>query len=272
MGKTALKETKVVHETDNLQMNIYRNFSNVYCHWHDEYEFVYCTRGSCECIADGIPYILNEGELALIGGGQIHSINITPPSQTSAVVIHPHICGSDCMNYFSKTILFDPVYKKGDPISEKIIQNIVHLISLIGEKPFGYELRVKSIISDTFALIIENRRFINRETKSTDTVIEPLVNCIHANYRESISLNMLSKQSNYSKAYIIRLFKRHTGMTPVEYINSYRISKSLALLSNTDMSVLEVSMETGFENAAYFIKLFKKQMGITPQKWRSSIK
>lgn len=272
MNKSSLKETQVSHETDNLQMNIYRNYSNVYCHWHDEYEFVLAMHGSCEVISDAISYTLKEGELALVGGGQIHQINITPPSQTVAVVIHPHLCGTDCMGYFSNNIMFDPMFKPSEPVGRRVIRNITELIKVIENKNMGYELRVKSLVADTFALLLENHRYNCSKAQGGNSVIEKLVDIIHAEYRGSIDLDMLSHRSNYSKPYIIRLFKRHTGKTPVEYINSYRISKSLGLLSNTDMSVLDVGLEVGFENTAYFIKLFKAQMGVTPLKWRKSTK
>lgn len=272
MKKSSLKETRVQHETDNLQMKIYRNYSDVYCHWHDEYEFILALRGSCEVISDATSYTLNEGELALVGGGQIHQINITPPSQTAAVVIHPHLCGTDCMGYFSNSIVFDPVFKPSDPVGGKVIRNITGLIKVMENKNIGYELRVKSIVTDTFALLLENGSYGCTHSKTVNSVMEELVSLIHSEYRGSIDLDMLSHRSNYSKPYIIRLFKRHTGKTPVEYINSYRISKSLGLLSNTDMSVLDVGLEVGFENTAYFIKLFKAQMGVTPLRWRNSTK
>ena len=80
---------------------------------------------------------------------------------------------------------------------------------------------------------------------------------------------MLCRVSNYSRCYIIRLFKKHTGQTPVDYINSYRLAKSAELLSNTDMSVLDVSLECGFENVGYVIILFKKSYGTTPLKWKN---
>lgn len=272
MKRSILKETRVVHETANLQMNTYRNYSNVYCHWHDEYEFVLVLQGCCEVISGGVPYALNEGELALIGGGQIHSINITPPSKTAAIVIHPHILGTDCLNYFTKTLIFDPLYKNEDSVDTAVINNVRRLLDAVENKAPAYDLRAKSIIADIFALLIENNRFANKDTKTSEPVIESLVDFIHTNYRENISLDMLSTLTNYSKAYIIRLFKQHTGKTPVEYVNSYRISRSFGLLSNTDMSILDVSMEVGFESTAYFIKLFKKLTGTTPLRWRTSTK
>ena len=191
---------------------------------------------------------------------------------TAATVIHPHILGSDCFNYFTKNTVFTPTYKKGDPVGEAIIENITRLLHTVENKAPGYDLRAKSVIADTFALLIENGRFSHKEATGIEPVIESLVDFIHTHYRETISLDILSRSTNYSKAYIIRLFKQHTGKTPVEYINSYRISRSFGLLSNTDMSILEVSMEVGFESTAYFIKLFKKLTGTTPLRWRNSTK
>jgi len=76
----------------------------------------------------------------------------------------------------------------------------------------------------------------------------------------------------YNQQYFVRFFKENTGKTPVSYINSYRVYKACELFRTSDLSVLEVAYECGFENVGYFIRTFKKQMNMTPLKYKMNIK
>ena len=159
-----------------------------------------------------------------MGGGQIHAINITPPSRAISVVIHPHLCGEDCMYYFSNKIVFDSVYKHSDPVGDAIIKNIVRLVSTMESKLPGYELRVKSLVSDSFALLVENQRYSYREIQSTNEIMTELIEIVRKEYHGNISLGLLAERTNYSKQYIIGLFKHHTGKTSIDYVNTHEFA------------------------------------------------
>ena len=269
MNKTVLKETKVVHKSDNLMMNVYRNRETIYLHWHDEYEFLYAN-SDCTVIVDGYTYTLNMGDVLLIEGGMLHSTTNSHKGSCTATVIHPHLLGEDCMTYFGNGISYQKLYRRGDSTGDVVIHNVTEINKCFADKKFGYELRIKSLVSDIFATLTENNCFtIEKKSRSTNKVLKGLIDLIHGNYKSLITLDSLCKASHYSRCYIIRLFKQHTGQTPIDYINSYRLTKATELLTNTDMSVLDVSLECGFENTGYFIKLFKNKFGTTHLKWKN---
>lgn len=84
----------------------------------------------------------------------------------------------------------------------------------------------------------------------------------------SVYLQTFSACKFHGVRNIIQMFRRNTGKTPIEYINSYRLYMSTGLLRNNNYTILDISMKCGFENVGYFIKLFKKEFGITPLKYR----
>jgi hypothetical protein len=65
-----------------------------------------------------------------------------------------------------------------------------------------------------------------------------------------------------------KYFRNLSGVTPITYINQYRINAASILLKETQLSVLDIAMNTGFENFSFFIKMFKKQNGCTPNNFR----
>lgn len=92
---------------------------------------------------------------------------------------------------------------------------------------------------------------------------------IHDNLSNQINLENLSKAMGVSKYYLHRLFKELTGTTPVEYITQTRITEAKRLLRDTKKSILDISIQCGFESQSYFSRIFKGVTGLTPSTHRS---
>ena len=97
-----------------------------------------------------------------------------------------------------------------------------------------------------------------------------LVNYINANSKSPISLSAAAKHVNLSKEYVASLFKKETGKTFCEYLNSVRLDTAKNLILSSDMSLTEISLSTGFENYNYFSRLFKRRFGTTAVKFKNS--
>lgn len=65
-----------------------------------------------------------------------------------------------------------------------------------------------------------------------------------------------------------RTFKKIVGISPIEYIQQFRIKKATEYLSHTNQSIMEISTDVGIENPEYFATLFKKKTGFTPTEYR----
>ncbi len=71
-----------------------------------------------------------------------------------------------------------------------------------------------------------------------------------------------------SSVYLGNIFKRHTRKAIPVFINEVRIRKSEKLILETNKSITDIAIETGYNNIEYFIKIFKKKKGITPKEFR----
>jgi two-component system, response regulator YesN len=93
---------------------------------------------------------------------------------------------------------------------------------------------------------------------------------ISSNYMNKLTLHNLSESLHINSAYLSVLFKKEMGSNFSDYLNSMRIKKSKELLVTTNLSLLEISLQTGFEEQSYFTKVFKKIVGCTPNKYRQN--
>lgn len=83
-----------------------------------------------------------------------------------------------------------------------------------------------------------------------------------------VMLSEIAEAVDLSPNFLCRIFKSITGMSPIAYLNTNKINHAKKLLSETNMSVKEISYECGFENDTYFYSLFRKMEGITPSMYR----
>ncbi|MCC2684792.1 MAG: yesS [Paenibacillaceae bacterium] len=65
-----------------------------------------------------------------------------------------------------------------------------------------------------------------------------------------------------------RLFHRTTGLTAMQYLTKVRLEKSMELLRNTDMTLQEIALATGYSYDNYFNKVFRKSTGLSPGQFR----
>ena len=81
-------------------------------------------------------------------------------------------------------------------------------------------------------------------------------------------LEALLEKTPYTHEYLCREFRRLMGCTPTDYINSLRLDRAHSLLENTNMRIVDICCEVGFESVSYFHKLFRKKYGASPASYR----
>lgn len=99
-------------------------------------------------------------------------------------------------------------------------------------------------------------------------VIKKAIKYITKNFSRQITLEEVSSVVHLSPSYFSSLFKECTGSTFKEYLNMIRVEESKRLLSNTDYSIIDIAIATGFESHSYFTKIFKRYTGYTPKQFR----
>ncbi|MBK1810363.1 helix-turn-helix transcriptional regulator [Clostridium sp. YIM B02505] len=91
---------------------------------------------------------------------------------------------------------------------------------------------------------------------------------IHMNIESYISLQDISEDLNLSKPYISLVFKKHMGLTVMDYIMNLKINRAKTFLTTTTQSIMEISQILGFHDSSHFCKTFKKITGVTATEYR----
>ena len=111
--------------------------------------------------------------------------------------------------------------------------------------------------------------FGNKEDDNTlSTTIEKY---IKENYKDpSLGLNKISDEFQISESYFSHMFKEKTGVNFSTYLENIRMSEAARMIKETDISLNELYISVGYNNANTFRRAFKKIYGVTPSSMREN--
>ncbi|HCW52867.1 MAG TPA: AraC family transcriptional regulator [Clostridium sp.] len=160
---------------------------------------------------------------------------------------------------YSKEVIKNGIATKYlHPIYNKFYKEISFLNSI--DKLQKLELNM----IDTYVNLLIN------DTEVTDSfVINRILKHLHLNIESTISLKKLSNDLNLSQGYISDCFKKHMGITIMNYAKKIRIDRAKVLLLTTNDSILDISIRLGFHDQSHFYKVFKSFTGVSPSQYRN---
>lgn len=95
---------------------------------------------------------------------------------------------------------------------------------------------------------------------------------IHSHFHQPIDLNQLAHLEGYTPTYYCDWFKKQTGMTPTSYIQALRLQHAKELLVQTDLPILHIAQQVGYEHHSSLTRLFQHHEQITPIAYRQQIR
>jgi two-component system response regulator YesN len=98
--------------------------------------------------------------------------------------------------------------------------------------------------------------------------IAQAVEYIEEHYNENIIINDLAERFEMSPNYFSSVFKKEMNQSAVNYITKLRLNHACQLLEESDMNVIDIAREVGYEEGQYFFRVFKKDTGMTPLQFR----
>lgn len=243
-------------------------------HFHNEIEFLFIASGKAEIVAGNNTYICNEGDMVIIDPLVQHSFKKhAKDAEIKGLVFDLKVVHS-ILSIYGYSHCFDNLKSVLILNKKKINTFLINEISIIDELLKKEKLNRLEIIGHITLIIAElaNIEMIfEDEILDSQSRIAQALDYINSNYSNKIYVSDLSSLVNMSVNNFIRIFKRTTSKTPIEYINNFRIRKAIQMLTTTDFTIEKISEETGFTNVQYFTKTFKNTLGISPTGYRKVI-
>jgi AraC-like DNA-binding protein len=281
----------VLHGNPEFPISLYTvnneepNIQILPCHWHEEFELIYITKGIGTFKVDTRSYILTEGELLFVNSKELHSAFSANDCYCNyyAFVFNLKFLENStsdlCTENYIKPLLLktkklENIISGRKFLEKQCIEILKNIITSFAEQKPCYELFIKAqlytllFLFYSYNAIIDCTSEISNKPNVNLAVIKDVLRFIDHNFSQTITIEAIAGIANLSKFHFIRVFKATTSMTPTEYINMIRINEAEKCFQTTNMNITDVANFCGFNNLSYFIKTFKNYKKITPYKYK----
>ena len=234
-------------------------------HTHSCIEIGLCLKGSGGLFIGGEIFPFEAGSVQMIQRGCVHDSHILmsrpdePPSQwryifadLEALGIWQAQPGSFTVKSDALSALYDLLYRE------------------LSQRPPDWQGQVRRLLE---AFLLEAGRCAPPRTQPLpDTAhaqaMAAVLHFIAVEYASDLSVEKLARRCNMSVSFFRKVFTRHVGMGPQQYILHVRLSLAAHMLRQTQKPILTISGEVGFGSLSSFNRLFRKAYGCTPREWR----
>ena len=109
---------------------------------------------------------------------------------------------------------------------------------------------------------------IPADAPQTDSKVQAVLQYINRHFAEPLTIDRIAGDTMLSKYYLCHLFRAHTGMTVMQYLNEQRLAAARQLLMHTDRPIVEIAQDCGFNTSSHFCSFFRSQEGMSPREFR----
>lgn len=134
----------------------------------------------------------------------------------------------------------------------------------------GYEA---TLIGKLIELMVNlSRNYIHADTTEAQALLRVgnVIGSLEKQYAKDWTIAEILEIAHMSRSNFMRVFKKATGQTPIEYLLRLRIQEAMKRLRQTEMSITEIALEVGFNDSNYFSRQFKKAVGQPPNEYKKT--
>jgi YesN/AraC family two-component response regulator len=263
------------HQPTNSFADVYNAYlyKDVYwsAHFHRGFEIVCVLKGSINTTIDGKAYRLREGECAWISPYQIHSYDHAENSLTCIIVFSERYVAAYAQKHRNQRST-RPTFQLSPTVQtllyNTLLADIPETSAYTLKLPQSDEYLLKSFLYAVCSDFEKNTDYT--PSSYDDSIVFKIIDFIEANYLSGISLHTLADALGYSYDYISRVFSQRFHLHFTTLVNQYRCEYATNLLTNKELSITEIALQSGFQSIRSFNRIFRLITGKSPSKFRNT--
>lgn len=257
---------------------VYGGEDAFYLHNHDYYEIFLVTKGTVAHMVNNVMQALPVGTFVLIRPHDIHShvcdnaskeetcfINFAFTQNTAEQLLHFLFCKAevDALVHcpMPPSIVLNPADRK------RVVSQISQLNTEQWHNKQALKRKMRILLTNLLPYFISSQI----DTGETDAPfwLSELMHRMSKPENFTLGIDQMITLSGKSREHVCRSFHKYYGGTITDYLNDLRINYASNLLINTNMSILDICFDCGFQSMSYFYRVFKKKNGSTPLDFRN---
>lgn len=285
------QQKKQTHDSPHFPCSAYYTDWNLHkiegvpWHWHKELEFMTVIRGKAMICFGDQSHLLEAGDGFFCNSSSLHQIHMADCESccVHSLVFDANLISGGAGTVFDEKYVYPLVSSKAfsgtalfrsSAVHREILRHLTSAHESCRDEAYGYEYDVRYHLAKALLLIVqENQDALSASAPASGQMnrIRKMLEYIHQNYAAPITISDLAASANICERECQRCFRKILHLTPMEYVQQYRIQMAGKLLMETKDSILNVGLAVGFANPSHFCKVFKQYMNCTPAGFRSKI-
>ncbi len=238
-------------------------------HAHDFFELFFVSSGRVLHMTNGEEQALGEGTLCLVHPEDVHFFKRSGPGEAAFLnlAFHPDPYDSACRVYKNsaegpggvRRVTVPPALRRS---FETRIQFLSDAAASSSALPAGGLLM--GVLLDALCYL----EGFGSSGAEAPLWLTRAMEAMRGPDNAQAGIPRMVALSGRSQETLCRAMKRFAGVTPSEYVNALRLSTAARLLRNTDMRVLDIQLDCGFDSASHFNQRFRREFGLSPSRYR----
>ena len=252
------------------------------CHWHPDLEFTLVLDGVKDYFINGQTLRINKGDGIFVNSKRLHYGFSADKSNCSfiVIVVHPSLLGEGTFpgkeyieSKFRHATEDYIILTKQSEWQREVLASITKIYDEMHRENCN-PIRLISQITSLCACIGDNIKSasMTHADERSWLAVWNMTGYVQKNYINKITVDDIAAAGSVCRSKCCKLFNEHIGQTPNAYLTRYRVQKSCEMLLETNMSVIEIAIASGFQSPSYFTHIFQKEIGLTPKEYRNQAK
>lgn len=236
-------------------------------HLHEAAEIIYVTDGTVALGVGQELYHMEKGDFAIVFPNVIHHYQVFGSGENKAIYLF--VEPSLIPGFYEDLQKYSPNYPiiSGEKVHVDVVNSVKALVSYQDVNPMIIQAHVQVI----FAHVFSDMEMIDKDAIGSDDLIYCAVEYVAKNYKEAIYLDKMAYDLGVSKYVLSRLFSKTFHCNFNKYVNGVRMNYATTALENTNNSITDICMDSGFESQRTFNRVFKEQYKMTPREYRMKL-
>lgn len=247
-------------------------------HWHEELEIIYVLEEELVIGLNNEIYTLKPRDILLINSSEVHFF-VTPPKKSKRIILQfeQRLFGPlSAMMRENKFVTphLSSSNESETQVHQSLERQILSIIEEYSKMRQGFQLVIQARLYDFMVVLLRQVPMEKYSSMERSKHLKRLERLEHVfeyvadNYAKEITLNEIARTANFSVYHFTRFFKETTGMTFIQYLNNFRVSKAVKYLTETDDPITEVAFRSGFDSIKTFNRVFKQLKGCSPSSFK----
>ena len=235
-----------------------------------------CREGWIRCKIDMEEHLIEKDGFVLVQPKRfVEFVDVSPDFQSSVFAYSRSFAES--LNFgdsFSDQLFFRQApYHVLQAEAKHVVNTYINCIRplLAQDESFTYRTEIARLLTRAMVLSLASlsrQAPVLREMNRPTRLVRDFVNLVADNYREHRDMDFYADRMCLTAKYITAIVKAQSGRSATDWIERYVILDAQAMLTSSDLTVLQISQELHFPSQSFFGKYFKRVTGMSPKDYR----